>query len=148
MHGKWILTTHAQGFTPMLVHRMHAESRLVTCESKGLQLPAVGNLTTLLALRPVTSLLPSARPSGWDRFRAEAQGEMFSCVTRVAASGGGDRRPETLRLGPRRRRTQDRRTEDGDRRRRTEDRRLLAPYLLVQLILYRTRPAHTLLSAC
>ena len=78
----------------MLAHRMHAESRLVTCESKGLQLPAAGNLTTLLALRPVTSLLSSARSSGWDRFRAEAQGEMFSGVTRVAASGGGDRRPD------------------------------------------------------
>ena len=103
----------------MLVHRMHAESRLVTCESKGLQLPAVGNLTTLLALRPVTSLLPSARPSGWDRFRAEAQGEMFSGVTRVAASGGGERRRSSRRSAQ----------KIG-----TEDRRLLGPYPLVQLI--------------
>ena len=27
------------GFTAMLVYRMHAASRLVTCESKGLHLP-------------------------------------------------------------------------------------------------------------
>ena len=33
------------GFTAMLVYRMHAASRLVTCESKLLHLPAGGSLT-------------------------------------------------------------------------------------------------------